>query len=99
MKNLKYAFGSFGIILYWFIRLLVAVLPFVMIGGNFFLTLLLVMVSTLFPPSSIIFWIWGLVCAINGAQDVWAILFYISFAVLFIPSFVSSILSLFSNNR
>ena len=91
--------GVFGVILYFAFKLLVCVLPFVMIGGNFFLTLLLISISAFVPFSSVVFWIWGLVCAINGVQDFWAILYYIVFVVIWLPFFTSSIISVFSKEK
>lgn len=88
--------GGFGFVLYFLIRLMIAVLPFVMIGGNFFLTLLLASINYFIPITSVVFWIWGLVCAIQGVQDVWAIMFYIAFVVVWIPFLVSTTISMFS---
>ena len=88
--------GAFGSILFFIIRIIVAILPFVMIGGNFFLTLLLISINTFVPFTSVVFWIWGLVCAIKGVQDIWAIIFYISFVLIWIPFFISTITSMFS---
>lgn len=88
--------GGFGLILFYGLRLLVCILPFVMIGGNIFVTFLLVSIDFLFPFVSPIFWIWGLVCAIKGVQDVWAIIYYIAFIVIWIPFYISTIAQLFS---
>lgn len=89
------ALGTLGIVLYYIAQLIVAILPFVMIGANFFVTLILVIINSVVPFASIIFWIWGLVCAIQGAQDFWAILYYIVFVVVWIPFYISTILSFF----
>lgn len=80
-------------------RFLVAVLPFIMIGGNFLLTLLLVTINAFVPFASIVFWIWGLVCAIQGVQDFWAIIYYISFGLIWIPFYTSTIISFFSKEK
>lgn len=93
-EKLLNAFGTFGGILWFIVSALVYVLPFVMIGGSFWLNLLLFGIVYFIPSSSIIFWVWGLVCAIQGQQDVWAIVYYIIFAVAFIPFFVSIIADL-----
>lgn len=92
-------FGGFGVILYYVITLLIAILPFVMIDANFFVNLLLIGVSMFLPITTVIFWIWGLICAIGGPQDVWAIIYYIAFVVLWLPSFISILSSLFSSRR
>ena len=86
--------GAFGFILYYIISILVCILPFVMIDLNFILTFVLIVINYLFPLSSIIFWIWGLVGAINGPQDIFAIIYYICFAILWLPFFISILTSL-----
>lgn len=90
--------GLFGVVLYILIRTIIAVLPFVMIGGNFFLTLLLISINTFVPFASAVFWIWGLVCAIKGVQDIWAIMFYIAFVLIWIPFYIKAIAALFSKD-
>ena len=88
--------GVFGTVLLLLIRLIVSILPFVMIGGNFFVTLLLISINAFVPVASAVFWIWGLVCAIQGVQDIWAIIYYIAFVVIWIPFYISLIVSTFS---
>lgn len=97
--KLANTFGVFGIIIYVLIRAIVYILPFVMIGGNFFFTLLLISINTFVPFASVVFWIWGLVCAIKGIQDIWAIIYYIAFAVIWLPFYISTIISLFSKKK
>lgn len=89
------ALGAAGIGLWYLVSLLIAVIPFVMIGASFLLNVLFFGVVQFFPASSIIFWIWGLVCAIKGPQDAWAIIYYILFVIMFLPFFINSILSIF----
>ncbi len=91
--------GGFGFIFVFLLRILIATLPFVMIGGNFFFTLLLVSVNYFIPLTSVVFWVWGLVCAIQGVQDIWAILFYITFIAIWIPFFISTIISVFQKRK
>lgn len=91
-------FGVFGIVLFYITRLIIAILPFVMIGGNFFVSLLLISINTFVPFASAVFWIWGLICAINGVQDVWAFVYYVAFAVIWIPFYISTIASFFKKN-
>ena len=95
-EKLINALGSFGVILYYILQTIVSVLPFIMIGGNFFVTFLLILVNMFLPFASAIFWIWGLVCAIQGVQDIWAIIYYVAFVVVWIPFYISTILSVFS---
>ncbi len=88
--------GAFGVVFLFIIRVIVAILPFVMIGGNFFLTLILISINSFVPFASAVFWIWGLISAIKGVQDVWAIIYYIAFVLIWIPFFISTIVSMFS---
>jgi hypothetical protein len=101
--NLKEKFqatlGAVGGVLFYFISLTIYILPLVMIGASFWWDLLFFGILYFFPPSSIVFWIWGLICAINGPQDAWAIIYYILFVVMWIPFFVSTIIDLFSSNK
>ena len=90
--------GTVGVILWYLVSLLIAVLPFVMIDASFLLNILFFTIIQIFPASSVIFWIWGLVCAINGPQDAWAIIYYILFIIMFLPFFISTISSLFSKH-
>lgn len=92
-------FGTFGIVLYYIATLLISVLPVVMIGGNFFIRLLLIIISTMIPATSAIFWIWGLICAIGGIQDAWAIIYYIVFVVVWIPYYINVLSNLISKLR
>ena len=80
--------GGFGYVLYYLFSLAVYIFPFVMIGTSFITTMLFLFIQQFFPPVSLIFWIWGLVCAINGSQDVWAYAYYILFIVGFLPFFI-----------
>ena len=95
-EKLINAFGSFGVILFYIIQTIVSVLPFVMIGGNFFVTFILILINMFVPFASAIFWIWGLVCAIQGVQDIWAIIYYVAFVIAWIPFYISTIVSIFS---
>lgn len=82
-------FGTFGIYLYFAFSLFLAAFPFIMIDSNFFVTFLLALVNLLIPFASVIFWAWGLICAINGPQDVFAIIYYIVFVVAWVPYYIS----------
>lgn len=90
-EKLSGALGTFGAILYYLIRISVSALPLVMIDGGWLLRLALFTAMYFFPASGIIFWIWGLVCAIGGTQNWVAIVYYICFAVVFLPFFVSCV--------
>lgn len=91
--------GTLGVVLYFVFTLAVAVMPFVMIDASFLVTLILIFIAQAFPITSIVFWIWGLLCAINGVQDIWAIAYYVMFAVMFLPFIGSIILDLFQGKN
>ena len=93
-EKLMSRFGLFGGILWLIVSSLIYVLPFVMIGGSFWLSLLLIIIAYFLPASSVVFWVWGLVCAIQGPQDVWAIIYYVLFVVMFLPFFISVVCDL-----
>lgn len=98
-EKLMNALGTAGIILWYLVSLLIAIIPFVMIGASLLLNLLFFGIVQFFPASSVVFWIWGLVCAIKGPQDAWAIIYYVLFVIMFLPFFVSTILSLFNKRK
>ena len=89
------ALGSVGLILWHLLSLIIAVMPLVMIGASFWLNLLLLAVIQFIPATSGLFWVWGLVCAIRGPQDIIAIIYYVLFVIMFLPFFISSVLSIF----
>ena len=93
-EKLVSALGGFGVVLYFLVRTVVYVLPFVMIGGGFLLSFVLISINAIIPFASIVFWIWGLVCAIKGVQDIWAIIYYVAFACIWIPFYISLLLDL-----
>ena len=84
--------GSVGMILYVVLNILKLTLPLVMIGASFWLNLLFISIMYFFPPSAIVFWIWSLVAALQGPQDTVAIIYYIVFAITFIPIFYGLII-------
>ena len=98
-EKLQSTLGAIGGILFYLISLTIYILPLVMIGASFWWDLLFFAILYFFPVSSIVFWIWGLVCAITGPQDAWAIIYYVLFAVMWVPFFVSTVRELLSSER
>lgn len=90
-EKLSAALGTFGEIIYFILRMFVSVLPLVMIDGGWFLRLVIFTIMYFVPISGVIFWVWGLICAIGGVQDWVAIVYYICFAVIFLPFFISCV--------
>ena len=100
MKDkLMNALGAVGIGLWYLVSLLVAVIPLVMIDAPFLLNLLLLAIVLFIPASSGVFWVWGLICAIRGPQDIIAIVYYVLFAIMFLPFFISTVLNLFRKRK
>lgn len=93
------ALGSVGIILWYLISLLIAIIPLVMIDASFGLKLLLLAVALFIPTTFGAFWIWGLVCAIRGPQDALTVIYYVLFVIMFLPYFINSVLSLFNKRK
>lgn len=94
-EKLQNALGVLGIAIYFIIRFIIGALPFVMINASFGVTILLITIEQFLPLTSLLFWIWGLICAINGKQDLWSIAYYILFAALYIPFILDVFRTLF----
>ena len=89
--------GTFGGILSFIFPLFVSVLPFVMIDCSWIVTLILFAIEYFFPITTIVFWIWGLISAINGPQNIITIIYYIAFIIAFLPFIISTILDIVDN--
>jgi len=98
-EKLITTFGWFGAVLYYFILMTIVIMPFLMIDLNFWIECILMVVYFLLPITTLIFWIWGLVCTIMGPQDILAIIYYILFAVLALPYIVLTLISLFTPHK
>lgn len=98
-EKLMNALGRFGFGLWYLVSLLIAVMPLVMIDAPFLLNLLLLAIALFVPATSGIFWMWGLVCAIQGPQDIIAIIYYVLFAIMFLPFFISTVLNIFNKRK
>lgn len=93
------ALGSFGVIIWYVASAFIYILPIAMIGKGFLLNTLFFVAMYFFPPSSVVFWVWGLFKAIAGPQDVFAIIYYILSVVVFLPFFIDTLLTLFNKER
>ena len=98
-EKLMNALGAVGLGLWYLVSLLIAVMPLVMIDAPFLLKLLLLAIALFVPATSGVFWVWGLVCAIRGPQDIIAIVYYVLFAIMFMPFFISTVLNLFRKRQ
>ena len=100
MKDkLMNALGTVGFGLWYLVSLLVAVMPLVMIDAPFLLNLTLLAIALFVPATSGVFWVWGLVCAIRGPQDIIAVVYYVLFVIMFLPFFISTVLNLFRKRK
>lgn len=89
---------STGSVLYVILCIIVSIMPVVAINiDGFFINALFFLIMQLFPPSAIIFWIWGLIKVMGDVQDWFAITYYVATFVLFVPQFVFSIIRLSAN--
>ena len=107
--NFKERFGTvFGGVLgvvYRIVTFLLSILPLVMLDLPFWADFLIVLGvnllnALLFGIPELALWIVGLVAAIHGKQDAWAIAYYVVFGinalkilVMFVHSLISSIIS------
>lgn len=98
-KKLQDVLGGIGVILYYIISIFICFFPFVMINVSFWIELIIFLVLQIFPAASVLLWIWGLVAAIKGVQDVFAYIYYILFAVMFLPFFIGILSDLFGYKR
>lgn len=82
-------------ILLYVLALFINVLPIVMITPSLLLSILFLAIEFTIPISSVVFWVWGLICAIQGKQDAWAIAYYILFVIMFLPNFAYNVAGMF----
>ena len=90
-EKLSNVIGSLGVIVWYIISEIIYIIPFIMIGASFWLNILFFGIVQFFPASSIFFWVWGLICASNGIQDVWSTIYYILFVIVFLPFIILTV--------
>ena len=90
--------GTFGILLFYTISLLITVYPLIMFEMSWWLYIILALIVQLVvvkvPLGLEALWVIGLIGAISGKQDIFTVIYYISF-VLIIGSTVKNILKIF----
>lgn len=95
MKKIKEflanSLGVVGFILFLLISAVLYYFPFLYIDVHFLLLLLFGVILYIFPPTSVIFWVWGLIEVINHFSGFAAIIYYIIFAIAWVPFFISMI--------
>lgn len=99
LKNFLFrSLGTVGYILYFLISGFFLFFPLFYINIQYIWGILSGVLMVFFPPSSIVFWIWGLIETINGfTTGLGAILYYIFFAIGWIPYFVFNVIVPFVN--
>lgn len=97
LKDLLLNLGGAGIVLFYIVLSVIVVLPIFYIDVPLLLAFVFIVLAYMLPFSNAVFWIWGLVEVICNYSGFWAILYYVLFAILWIPSLISDISSLLSN--
>ena len=92
-------FGLYGIFPWYTIMLIISIFPFVFIDCNFIIKVIFIGIQLFIPYTAIIFWIWGFIGAILGKQDIYAIIYYILFAGLMLPTIIPMFFSLFKKKN
>lgn len=67
-----------------------------MIDTPLWASFLIFLVCSVIPYLSFPLWIWGLIEAIKGPQDVWAVIYYIAAVVIFLPTIIALFSDLFN---
>ena len=83
--------GTAGYVVYFLFSIFITALPLLMLDIPLWLHLVFFFIMQIIPATSVIFWIWGLVGAIQGPQDTFAIIFYVVFVIMFIPFIISTV--------
>lgn len=98
-------FGNAMGVVYFIVTFLLSILPLVMLDLPFWADFLIILGvnllnGLLFCIPELALWIVGLVAAIHGKQDAWAIAYYVVFGInalkillMFVRSLISSIIS------
>lgn len=78
--------GTFGMVIFYTISLLITIFPLIMFEMSWWLYLILALIAQLvivkIPFGLEVLWIIGLVGAILGKQDIFAVIYYILFALI-----------------
>ena len=102
MKKIKEflltSLGTFGMLLFYAISLFITVYPLIMFEMSWWLYMILALIVQLvivnIPLGLEVLWIIGLIGAISGKQDIFAVIYYVLF-VLIVGSTVKNIVKSF----
>ena len=90
--------GTFGILLFYAISLFLTIYPLIMFEMSWWLYMILVLIVQLvivnIPFGIEVLWIIGLIGAISGEQDIFAVIYYVLFALI-VGSTVKNIVKIF----
>lgn len=89
------AMGGIGAVLYYILLLAVGVFPLVILKTSFIWDVVIIAATQLFPPLSIVVWIWAFVVAVSTPITTVSIIFFILFTIIALPFFISIICDLF----
>lgn len=78
------ALGTFGVVLWYAIVVLITFAPLTILGFSFWIDAIIIFAITTIPflgsIVNVVIWIWAFVVCIGGPQDVFAIIYYVLFA-------------------
>ena len=84
-EKLASALGTVGFAIWYVISVLITFAPLSILRFSFFVDLIIIAVITSVPfignIVSVVIWIWALLECISGPQDIFAIIYYILFAL------------------
>ncbi len=82
-------FGTFGLVVYFVLSVILAFIPLIFLDFRFWIEFLIIMVISCFQIIgsivNAVIWIWALVVCIRGPQDTFAIIYYILFGINIFP--------------
>ena len=86
------SFGTFGFVLFYAIVIFMTVYPLIMFEMSWWLYIVLSLIVQLvivnIPFGLEVLWIIGLIGAISGKQDTFAVIYYILFALIIGPTII-----------
>lgn len=86
-----------GYTIYRIVFFFIPILPYIMIGKSIWFYILATIVIMFFPILNAPLWIWGFVAAVNGKQDIFAIIYYIVFFLIVVIPLFFDIVDIISN--
>lgn len=97
------ALGGIGYVIYYLVALAVSIFPLLMFNMPWWLYIILSLIVIYFvgniPLATEILWIIGLFGAIFGKQDIFAIIYYVMFAIIVGGYIIKLIKVLLSNDK